>query len=241
MPGNALAARVAAVRARVENCLTEAGRAPGSVRIMAVTKGHVRARVDKLRALGFSLFGENRVQEARAKFTEGALAGISLHLIGHLQTNKVKSALEIFQVIQSLDSIRLAEAIQGRSQGRTVSVMVQVNAGREPQKFGVWPEQVPAFLDSLRAFPALEVVGLMAVMPYVADTRRYMEETARVWRKERTVERPWAPLGELSMGSSNDFEEAIRQGSTMVRLGTVLVGARSGYPGQEGQDEGQPG
>jgi pyridoxal phosphate enzyme (YggS family) len=225
----------------VRRALAEARRPAGSVRVMAVTKGHGRERVDKLKQLGFTLFGENRVQEAQSKFEDPAGQGINLHLIGHLQTNKVKSALEIFQVIQSLDSIRLAAAIQARAQGRTVSVMVEVNAGREPQKYGVWPESVPAFIDGLREFSAIHVVGLMAVMPFVSETRPYMEETARVWRKERTVQRPWAPLDDLSMGSSNDFEEAILQGSTMIRLGTVLVGARSGYPGQEGQDEGQSG
>ncbi len=230
-PVGALEARYAAVQERVKGALSAAGRSPDSIRIMAVTKGHGRDRLEELMAMGLTLFGENRVQEAQPKFHGLGRETLNLHLIGHLQTNKVKSALEIFQVIQSLDSIRLAETIEARSSGRTVSVMVEVNAGREPQKFGIWPEAVPAFLDSLGAFSAVRVIGLMAVVPYVSDTRAFMEETAAVWRKERSVERPWAPLNDLSMGSSNDFEEAIGHGSTLIRLGSVLVGERPGYPG----------
>ena len=230
-PLESLEARYEAVRTRVAQSLKAAGRDPASLRIMAVTKGHNRERVDELRRMGLTLFGENRVQEARAKFPDAVREGLNLHLIGHLQTNKVKSALEIFQVIQSLDSIRLAETMVARAAGRTVSVMVEVNAGREPQKYGVWPEAVPAFLDSLGKVSAVRVIGLMAVVPYVSDTRAYMEETAAVWRKERSVGRPWAPLDDLSMGSSNDFEEAIGHGSTLIRLGSVLVGERPGYPG----------
>jgi len=239
VPDDGLTARIAAVRARVAAAAWEAGRDPASVRIMAVTKGHDRRRVEALRQAGFDLFGENRVQEAQAKFS-GLERAISLHLIGHLQTNKVKFALEIFQVVQSLDSLRLAEAIQQRAQGRVVRVMVQVNGGREPQKFGLWPEAVSAFLDELERFDALLVEGLMAVMPIAGDLDRLMADVQALWQRERARQRPWAPLNELSMGSSNDFEQAIRHGSTMVRLGTVLVGERVGGRGEEASDEEQP-
>jgi pyridoxal phosphate enzyme (YggS family) len=237
--GDGLTARIAAVRARVAAAAAKAGRDPASVRIMAVTKGHGRTRVEALRRAGFDLFGENRVQEARAKFS-GPERGISLHLIGHLQTNKVKFALEIFQVVQSLDSLRLAEAIQQRARGRVVPVMVQVNAGREPQKFGLWPEAVPGFLEELERFDALSVVGLMAVMPITGDLDRLMADVEELWQRERMRQRAWAPLNELSMGSSNDFEQAIGHGSTIVRLGTVLVGERVGGRGEEASDEEQP-
>ncbi len=240
MSGDALTARIEGVRARVAAAARASGRDPAAVRIMAVTKGHGALRVEALRRAGFSLFGENRVQEARAKFAAGG-ADISLHLIGHLQTNKVRLALGIFQVIQSLDSLRLAAAIQRHSQGRTIAVMVQVNAGREPQKFGLWPEAVPAFVDALEQFPALRVVGMMAVFPYGGDLDPLMDETAQIWRASRRRQLPWAPLDELSMGSSTDFESAIRHGSTMVRLGTVLVGARAESHVEEAGHEGESG
>jgi pyridoxal phosphate enzyme (YggS family) len=217
--------RAEAVRQRVREAARAAGRAPETVRIMAVTKGHDRQRVLDLITLGFTLFGENRVQEAARKYVDMP-AGISLHLIGHLQTNKVKSALGIFQVIQSLDSPRLAEALQRRSTG-PVPVMVEVNAGREPQKHGLWPEDVPGFVESIRQWPHLVVVGLMVMVPADGSPARPMAEAYTLWQSLRRQEWPWAPLDELSMGMSADFEEAIRQGSTMVRIGTALVGPRT--------------
>jgi pyridoxal phosphate enzyme (YggS family) len=220
--------RAEAIRQRVAEAARAAGRDPGAVRILAVTKGHDRRRVLDLIGLGFTLFGENRVQEAARKYVDMP-PGISLHLIGHLQTNKVKSALGIFQVIQSLDSPRLAEALDRRSTG-TVPVMVEVNAGREPQKHGLWPEDVPAFVESIRQWPHLTVVGLMVMVPAEGSPVRPMAEAADLWRSLRRKAWPWAPLDDLSMGMSADFEEAIRQGSTMVRIGTALVGPRAEGP-----------
>lgn len=221
---DAIRERVAAVRDRVAQAAHASGRDVESIKVMAVTKGHDTRAVWALIQEGFTLFGENRVQEAKEKYASISVP-ITLHLIGHLQTNKVKLALGIFQVIQSLDNPRLADALQRRSVG-TVSVMIEVNAGREPQKHGLWPEDVPRFLDDLCQWPSLSAVGLMAVLPEQGPTATLMAQTAELWRRCREEKWPWAPLQELSMGMSGDFEEAIRQGSTMVRLGTALLGLR---------------
>jgi pyridoxal phosphate enzyme (YggS family) len=233
----ALDERVAEVRAQVAEAARASGRPPEAVRIMAVTKGHPASAVDALLALGFTLFGENRVQEARQKYAgRGEIgSGISLHLIGHLQTNKVKLALASFQVIQTLDSERLAKALNDRADG-PVRVMVEVNMGREPQKSGVWPEAVQPFLEALAQWPALSVIGLMAMLPEHPVDRpleAYMEDARRLWDSSRRSCWPWAPLDELSMGMSGDYPLAIRQGSTMVRLGTALLGHRPTAPARE--------
>ena len=197
---------------------------------MAVTKGHPVDRVRGLVDLGRRLFGENRVQEALAKYDQLGAAGegISLHLIGHLQTNKVKLALTRFQNIQTLDSERLAERLQQHATG-LVEVMVQVNAGEEPQKSGLSPDAVLGFLEALGQWPSIRAVGLMAVLPEanrVSPLERTMDATRALWDTARHQEWPWAPLADLSMGMSGDFEMAIRYGSTLVRVGTALLGDR---------------
>lgn len=233
--------RIAVLRERVGQACRASGRQPDAVKIMAVTKGHPRVMVDKLVHRGFTLFGENRVQEAHAKYSH--LGGpISLHLIGHLQTNKVKLALEIFQVIQTVDSPRVLEAIDRRgSDSKSYPVMVEVNAGREPQKHGLHPDQVWSLVERVRDYRHVRVVGLMAVLPMrgpAMDTERLsgmMRETREVFDRIRDQHWPWAPLEDLSMGMSGDFEEAIVNGSTMVRVGTVLLGPRE--PAEAGTGE----
>jgi pyridoxal phosphate enzyme (YggS family) len=229
---DALRERVAGVRARVREACRLSGRPEDAVAVMAVTKGHPREAVVALMALGFTLFGENRVQEAHDKYAglDPGRTTISLHLIGHLQTNKVKLALSSFQVIQSLDSLKLAAALARHAGEHPVDVMVEVNMGREPQKHGILPETARAFVEALGTWPALRVVGLMAMLPaWPVDKplEALMEEARRLWEAIRQDAWPWAPLGHLSMGMSGDFEAAIRHGSTMVRLGTALLGQRS--------------
>jgi pyridoxal phosphate enzyme (YggS family) len=231
LPDDGLSERAASVRERVREAARASGRDPEAVAIMAVTKGHPRAVVDALVGLGFTLFGENRVQEARAKYgpLDARPPEISLHLIGHLQTNKVKLALSSFQVIQSVDSLKLARLLAVHAGDRTLPVMVEVNMGREAQKHGVMPDAVPAFVEALGNWPALRVIGLMAMLPQWPVDKpllNLMDDARRLWERLRHSEWPWAPLEHLSMGMSADFEAAIRHGSTMVRLGTALVGER---------------
>lgn len=233
--------RLASVRDRVGQACRASGRDPGAVKVMAVTKGHPRLMVEKLMDRGFSLFGENRVQEAHPKYAH-LPEPISLHLIGHLQTNKVKLALEIFQVIQTVDSLRVLEAIDRRCpEGVTYPVMVEVNAGREPQKHGLHPEQVWSVVEGVREYARVRVVGLMAVLPMRSPSTGgetlsgMMRETRELFDRIRAQQWPWAPLHDLSMGMSGDFEEAIANGSTMVRLGTVLLGPRESRGAEQGE------
>lgn len=211
-------------------------RPDGSVRLMVAAKGHTRAEVEEALAAGAHLVGENRVQEAREKWSEKCQC--ELHLIGHLQTNKVKYAIQLFDAIDSVDSLRLAEALDQRVTTGTLPVMVEVNAGREPEKTGLWPEAIWEFLQDCQRFPRLRFVGMMAMVPMAKDhsvaeqerIRRIMQETAALWRSCRREGWPWAPLDELSMGMTGDWEWAVEAGATMIRIGTGILGAREGRP-----------
>ena len=226
------AERAARVRGQVEAACHAAGRPPDAVSVLAVAKGHPLAAVHELFQLGFRRFGENRVQEAIAKYGPVDaqplwVRDISLHLIGHLQSNKVKLARDYFQLIQTVDRVSLVAQL-ARDPRDPRPIMVQVNVGREPQKQGVWPEDLLAFLGGLGPEPGVSVVGLMAVLPRVDEPLRgrAMEEAHAVWQAVRRERWPWAPCEGLSMGMSEDFEMAIHHGSTEVRIGTALFGAR---------------
>ena len=232
MSARAAAERAARVRERVDAACRAAGRPPAAVDVLAVAKGHPLAAVHELVQLGFHRFGENRVQEAVAKYGVGDaqpawVHDIRLHLIGHLQSNKVKLARDYFQLIQSVDRINLAAALQADS-GAPRPIMVEVNAGREPQKHGLWPDAVRPFMEALGQYPGVRVVGLMAVLPRVGrrELEGVMAEARRTFLAVREEEWPWAPCETLSMGMSEDFEMAIRHGSTEVRIGTALFGPR---------------
>ena len=228
----AAAERAAGVRERVHAACRAAGRPPGAVDVRAVAKGHSLAAVHELFQLGFRRFGENRVQEAVAKYGVADaqppwVHDIRLHLIGHLQSNKVKLARDYFQLIQTVDRVSLvAQLARGPRDPRPI--MVQVNVGREPQKQGVWPDHLLGWLGGLGPDPGVSVVGLMAVLPRVDEPLRgrAMEEAHAVWQAVRREGWPWVPCERLSMGMSEDFEMAIHHGSTEVRIGTALFGAR---------------
>ncbi|MCS7090920.1 MAG: YggS family pyridoxal phosphate-dependent enzyme [Verrucomicrobiota bacterium] len=222
-------ANLATVQARIVAACARSGRKPTEVTVVAVSKTHPPAVVRAAAACGLRVFGENRVQEARAKIPEcpGALRW---HLIGHLQTNKVRDAVALFEMIQSVDSLRLAEEIQRRAEqaGRRVPVLLEVNVAGEASKFGYAPERLLAELPDLNALPRLEIQGLMTVPPWAADPER-VRPWFRQLRDLRTAceDRLGAPLPHLSMGMSGDFEIAIEEGATMVRLGTILFGPRA--------------
>lgn len=230
--GTALQDRAAAVRERITAATRQAGRPAHAVRVLAVAKGHPLAAVRELYALGYRDFGENRVQEARGKYGDPNtnppwIRDIRLHLIGHLQSNKVKLARDYFQLIQSVDQINLAAALQADADVPR-PIMVEMNAGREAQKHGLWPEALRPFLQELGRYPGVRVVGVMVVLPRLGDRERghVMEEARRTWEAAREEGWPWAPCETLSMGMSEDFETAIRHGSTEVRIGTALFGPR---------------
>jgi len=223
---------LARVTERIRDAERRAGRPPNSVRLVAVTKGVSAERVTEAIAAGARILGENRVQEAFAK--RPLVAGeAEWHLIGHLQTNKAPRALETFDVIQSVDSPRLAREIDDRASrdGRRVPVLVEVNVSGESSKTGVTPEDFFRLLEAMAPLGGIETRGLMAMGPLTADEGairqafarlRWLGEAAALQGLVATRDRPV----ELSMGMSDDFEAAILEGSTMVRIGRALFGPR---------------
>jgi pyridoxal phosphate enzyme (YggS family) len=207
-------ANLASVRDRIER----AGRNPGEVDIVAVTKGFGPAVVREALHAGLRLFGENRVQEGIAKMHEVGEA--EWHLIGHLQTNKVAAAVAHFAMIQTVDSVRLAEAIAAEDD--EIPVLVEVNVAREPQKTGVDPAEAAEVIE--RVGRLLNLEGLMAMGPSEGDPTHAFKELRHL--RDDAQERLGKRLPILSMGMSADFEAAVKAGSTMVRLGQALFGPR---------------
>ncbi len=217
MPFPDLPARLADVRRRVGQDVT----------IVAVTKTYGPEAVAAAYRAGLEDVGENRVQEAVAKMAAVDVP-VRWHLIGHLQTNKVK-AVEGFALVHSVDSSRLADALDqiGVSRGRAVDALLQVNTSGEASKYGWAPEDVPAEAERLAGKSGVRVRGVMTMAPLEAS-ERVMRDTFRGARKALDIVRAAGhPATELSMGMSNDFEIAVEEGATMVRLGTILFGARA--------------
>jgi pyridoxal phosphate enzyme (YggS family) len=180
-------------------------------------------------ACGLRVFGENRVQEARAKIPL-CPGSARWHLIGHLQTNKVREAVGLFEMIQSVDSLKVALEIQRRAEqaGRRVPVLLEVNVAGESSKFGYAPDRLLEELGALNGLSRLEIQGLMTVPPWSPDPERVRPYFRRLRElKLACEERLGVPLPHLSMGMSGDFEVAVEEGATMVRLGTVLFGPRA--------------
>jgi pyridoxal phosphate enzyme (YggS family) len=197
------------------------------VRIVAVTKTFGEAAVRAAVREGLDAVGENRLQEALAKQDATADVAVEWHLIGGLQRNKVRHAIGRFALIHSVDRAELADEIQRRAGARTQLALVQVNCSGEPQKGGVAPEGLPALLDHLRLLPAIALRGLMTMAALDADERAQHRTFARL-RELRDLARAAGHfLPELSMGMSGDFPAAVEEGATMLRLGTVLFGARA--------------
>jgi pyridoxal phosphate enzyme (YggS family) len=233
MNGTDVRANLAAVRERIADAARRAGRREETVLLVAVSK---TVDIDRVRAAieaGVPTLGENRVQEAREKI---AALGRSTpwHLIGHLQTNKVRDALDCFDLIQSVDRLPLAEALSRRAAGagRRADVLVQVNVGDEPQKGGVLAEDLRPTLEAMAALPGLRLRGLMTIPPMPRDP----EDSRPHYREMRKLlesARGWgvgAEFTELSMGMSGDFEVGIEEGATIVRVGTAIFGPRGGRP-----------
>ena len=220
--------RVAGVRAQMDAAALAAGRDPATVRLQPVTKNHpVEAAIFAAR-LGFTSVGENRVQEAAGKRPQ-CPEPIRWDLIGHLQSNKAKLAVETFDRIQSVDSIKLAGLLDRAAAGlgKVLPVLLQINAGHDPAKFGAEPADAPALLEAALASPHLRVEGLMTIAPLSEDPA----VAERTFANLRTIRDDLAsrfgtPLPELSMGMSGDFPAAIAAGSTLIRIGTALYGER---------------
>jgi pyridoxal phosphate enzyme (YggS family) len=212
-------ANVQAVEARIRAACARAGRSRGDVSLVGVTKTFPAPDVDLAIAAGIADVGENKVQEARDKspLVKGAARW---HLIGHLQSNKTKDAVRLFDVIQSVDSLELAVRIAriATAMGKRQEILLQVNIGNEPQKSGAWADDVPLIVERIGELDALHLTGLMAIPPEAEDSRYYFRELRSL--------RDSVGLPELSMGMTDDFEAAIEEGATIVRVGRAIFGAR---------------
>lgn len=223
---------LAAVHARIVAACQRVGRDPASVRLLPVSKTKDEKTIRLAYAAGCRMFGENKPQEAFQKWEATAdLTDLQWSVIGHLQTNKAKLVARFATEFQALDRLRLAEALDRRLQaeGRSLDVLVQVNTSGEASKFGLAPNEVAAFLKELPAFTALRVRGLMTLAAFSADTTR-VRQCFVLLRELRDQLRNEMPAGisldELSMGMSGDYEIAIEEGATIVRVGQAIFGAR---------------
>jgi PLP dependent protein len=210
------------VREHIARAAERAGRAADDVLLVGVSKTVDTGRIREAIAAGLGALGENRVQEAREKVAEIGRP-VAWHLVGHLQTNKAREALELFDVIHSLDRIELGRELdrRARARGQAVEVLLQVNVGGEGTKGGWPPDAVGAALDATARLGGLKVRGLMTIPPAVERP-----EEARGWFRTMRAVAARHGLPELSMGMSGDFEVAVEEGATMVRVGTAIFGAR---------------
>jgi pyridoxal phosphate enzyme (YggS family) len=226
-----IAARLAEVRGRIDAAARSAGRDPSSVLLIAVSKTFPIEAVREAYAAGHRDFGENKVQEGLQKIVTSADLPIRWHLLGHLQTNKARKAAPAFATIHSVDSVDLLRKLDAAAAeaGRTPELLIQVDLGGEATKFGVAPGEVPPLLEAAAALTSARVVGLMTLPPIPEspeDARPYFKRL-RALRDEWLAAGVPAPmLRELSMGMSADFEVAVQEGSTMVRVGTAIFGSR---------------
>jgi pyridoxal phosphate enzyme (YggS family) len=224
-----IAANLARITARIAEAARASGRKPEQVRLVAVSKTHGSQAVKAALAAGQLLFGENYVQEAQKKIPAVGL-GASWHFIGHLQSNKARLAAELFDVIQSVDRLKLARALDRRAGelGRRLGVLIQVNLAGEAQKSGCTPEQAAPLAQEIAQLEHLELMGLMTMPPFFDDpeaARPYFAGLRDLaWRLGRDL--PAGAMAHLSMGMSGDFEAAIAEGATLVRVGTAIFGER---------------
>jgi PLP dependent protein len=213
-----------------ENVKTILAELPPGVELVAAAKTRTPEEILEAVEAGVRIIGENYVQEAERAFqTVGRRA--RWHMIGHLQTNKVKRAVEIFDLIETVDSSGLGREIDKRAAaaGRTLDVLIEVNSGREPQKAGVLPEDVESLVRALAELKNVRVRGLMTMGPFEGDpenSRPYFKETSRVFEALKAVAIPNAEMAFLSMGMTNSWRIALQEGANMVRLGTAIFGPR---------------
>ena len=223
-----LADNLASIEQRISAACARAGRERSSVLLLAVSKGMPPELIREAADCGLAVFGESKVQEAKLKISM-CPGRLRWQMIGHLQSNKCRDAVHCFEMIQSVDSLALAQEInkQADKQAKTMPILLEVNLAGESTKFGFKAEEVLANLDAINALPKIEIHGLMMIAPWTPEP----EKVRPVFRqlrelKSRCEERLGAPLPHLSMGMSGDFEVAIEEGATIVRVGTSLFGDR---------------
>ena len=226
-----IAENVARIRSRSNDAAIAAGRDPAEIKLCAATKMNDADAVRQAIAAGVDLCGENRVQELTAKLAENAYEGAPVHFIGHLQTNKVKFVVGKVDIIQSVDSLRLLEAIQKEAarQGIRQDILLEVNVGAEDSKSGFAPEEVVPLVQKFSGFPNIRLRGLMAIPPICEKpgaNDKFFQEMCNLSVDITAKKGDNVCVDILSMGMSGDFEDAVRCGSTMIRLGTAIFGPR---------------
>lgn len=232
-PTEQLRARIAEVHRRVETAVERCGRTTKEITLVGISKTHPAETLRAAIAVGLADLGENRVQEAEAKIVELGRHAARWHLVGHLQENKARRAVDLFDVVHSLDSVSLAQRLDrlclaaGRDE---LDVLVQINLAGEKSKTGVDPKALPALLEAVTACQRLRLLGLMTLPPYFANAEdgRPFFRSLREMRDHFQSEGHFGDRrGELSMGMSHDFEIAIEEGATLIRVGTAIFGERS--------------
>jgi len=224
-----LAANLETIRRRIKTACDRSDREPNSLTLLAVTKTQPPETVDSAAGLGLLVCGENKVQEAKAKIPLCS-AKLRWHFIGHLQSNKCRDAVHLFQMIQGVDSLSLAQEINKRATeaAKTMPVLLEVNLAGEASKFGYQPQALLSELKQLSALPRIEVQGLMTVPPWSPDAENSRPHFRRLRELKQKCEQVLGmPLPHLSMGMTGDFEVAIEEGATIVRIGTALFGPRA--------------
>jgi PLP dependent protein len=222
---NHLRENLAAVTNRIEQAAQRAGRNPNEIKLVSVSKTHPTEVLQNAIDAGATVFGENKVQEAEGKIESIGRENIEWHLIGHLQSNKARKAVKLFDVIHTLDSIELAERLERiciEENRESLSVLIEVDLAREATKNGVSESDLPKLIEFLQNCERLRLSGLMVIPPFFKDT----EIVRPFFKKLREIRDKLLPDGALSMGMSHDFEIAIEEGATIVRVGTAIFGAR---------------
>jgi len=227
--------KISEIMNRVSEAASSCSRKPEKIRIVAVTKTVPAEKIREAAASGISVIGESYIQEARNKYDLLYGTPVSWHFIGHLQTNKAKYAIKMFDLIHSVDSVKLAEEldIQAKKINKVQNILIQVNIGREETKSGINEEDVPDFIKEAVRFQNISVKGLMVIPPFFDDPEIVRPYFSSLFRLQGKLRNSLASdgiknvsMGELSMGMSGDFEVAIEEGSTLVRIGTAIFGER---------------
>ncbi len=223
-----LSERISSIFKKITYAALRVGRNPESIKLIAVTKGQPIDKIIKAADLGLRIFGENRVQEAREKVAQIKGFNLQWHMIGHLQTNKVKEAVRIFTLIHSLDSEKLAIKIDNEAKkiDKIQRVLIEVKLSEEESKFGVKEEELEKFIDAIVNLKHIKIEGLMTIPPYFENPEDVRPYFRRLRQLRDSLSEKYPFLSELSMGMSHDFEIAIEEGATMVRIGTALFGQR---------------
>ena len=223
-----LRANLALVAERIESAARKAGRIPDEIKLIAVSKTHPVEIIKEALHAGARIFGENKVQEAESKIFEIGRENAKWHLIGHLQSNKARKAVQLFDVIHTLDSIELAQRLERiciEENREILSVLVQVDLAGKAMKSGIPEKDLPGLIEFLKNCERLKFNGFMILPPFFDEA----EKTRPYFRKLREIRDKFLPGGELSMGMTNDFEVAIEEGATLVRVGTAIFGERKKF------------